>query len=176
MRAPGTPDQHYIPREDVDMTRLSRTAHVTHCPYKGDASYWTIRGKGREVENGVWSYEAPFEAMTPIGGYLAFYQDRVDPIEESGPPPLDPRRRHLAGPDPSHRLHPGVSGARGVGMARGRARLASRLGVYALGVLVAVLAWTGGLVGALWLYYALAVSPCADPPPGLESAPRRRLP
>ena len=82
MRAPGTPDQHYIPREDVDMTRLSRTAHVTHCPYKGDASYWTIRGKGREVENGVWSYEAPFDAMAPIGGYLAFYQDRVDPIEE----------------------------------------------------------------------------------------------
>ena len=82
MRAPGTPDQHYIPREDVDMTRLSRTAHVTHCPYKGDASYWTIRGKAREVENGAWSYEAPFEGMTPIGGYLAFYQDRVDPIEE----------------------------------------------------------------------------------------------
>ncbi len=59
MRAPGTPDQQYIPREDVDMTRLSRTTHATHCPYKGDASYWTIRGKGREVPNGVWSYEAP---------------------------------------------------------------------------------------------------------------------
>ena len=82
MRAPGTPDQQYIPREDVDMTRLSRTTHATHCPYKGDASYWTIRGKGREVPNGVWSYEAPYEAMAPIKGHLAFYTDRVDPLEE----------------------------------------------------------------------------------------------
>jgi uncharacterized protein (DUF427 family) len=83
MRAPGTADQQYIPREDVDMSRLTRTTHSTHCPYKGDASYWTIRGGGgRGVENGVWSYEAPFEAMAPIKGHLAFYQDRVDPIEE----------------------------------------------------------------------------------------------
>lgn len=82
MRAPGTPDQQYIPREDVDMAQLSRTTHVTHCPYKGDASYWTIRGNGREVENGVWSYEAPFETMAPIKGHLAFYSDRVDALEE----------------------------------------------------------------------------------------------
>ena len=76
------PAVQYIPREDVDMTRLSRTTHATHCPYKGDASYWTIRGKGREVSNGVWSYEAPYEAMAPIKGHLAFYADRVDPLEE----------------------------------------------------------------------------------------------
>src|SRR5512144_2702906 len=79
MRAPGTPDVQYIPREDVDMARLSRTAHVTHCPYKGDASYWTIRRSGGgEVENGVWSYETPYERMAPIKGLLAFYADRVD--------------------------------------------------------------------------------------------------
>jgi uncharacterized protein (DUF427 family) len=83
MRAPGAPDVQYIPREDVSMARLSRTTHVTHCPYKGDASYWTIRGGGgREVENGVWSYETPFEAMAPIKGHLAFYADRVEVIEE----------------------------------------------------------------------------------------------
>lgn len=83
MRAPGTPDVQYIPREDVDMTRLSRTAHVTHCPYKGNASYWTIRGSGgREVENGVWSYETPYERMAAIEGHLAFYAERVDAIEE----------------------------------------------------------------------------------------------
>ena len=82
MRAPGTADQQYIPREDVNMTRLQRTTHHTHCPYKGDASYWTIQGQGRVVENGVWSYETPLASMTPIAGYLAFYQDRVDPIEE----------------------------------------------------------------------------------------------
>jgi uncharacterized protein (DUF427 family) len=82
MRAPGTPDQQYIPREDVNMARLLPTSHHTHCPYKGDASYWSIQGEGRVVENGVWSYETPLPAMAPIAGYLAFYQDRVDPIEE----------------------------------------------------------------------------------------------
>jgi uncharacterized protein (DUF427 family) len=82
MRAPGTPDVQYIPREDVDMARLVRTSHVTHCPYKGDAAYWSIRSGGRTVENAVWSYESPYEAMAPIKGHLAFYQDRVDAIEQ----------------------------------------------------------------------------------------------
>ena len=85
MRAPGTPDQQYIPREDVDMTRLVRTQLVTHCPYKGDASYWSIRSGPRTVENAVWSYETPYDDMTPITGYLAFYGDRVDAIEERPP-------------------------------------------------------------------------------------------
>ena len=88
MRAPGTPDQQYIPRDDVDMTRLVRTAHATHCPYKGDASYWTIQSP-RTVENAVWSYEAPHDDMASISGYLAFYPDRVDSIEER--PPDSPR-------------------------------------------------------------------------------------
>ena len=48
MRAPGTPDQQYIPRADVDMTRLVRTELVTHCPYKGDASYYTVTAGGLE--------------------------------------------------------------------------------------------------------------------------------
>lgn len=92
MRAPGTPAVQYIPRDDVDMTRLARTAHVTHCPYKGDAAYWTIRAGGRTVENAVWSYEAPRAEMAPIAGHLAFYADRVDAIEEhprGGPPAAD---------------------------------------------------------------------------------------
>ena len=82
MRAPGTPDVQYIPRDDVDMASLIRTSHVTHCPYKGDASYWSIRSGSRTVDNAVWSYEAPFDAMTAIKGHLAFYADRVDSIEE----------------------------------------------------------------------------------------------
>jgi uncharacterized protein (DUF427 family) len=88
MRAPGTPDQQYIPRGDVDMARLVRTDLVTHCPYKGDASYWSIQSP-RPVENAVWSYETPHDDMTSIAGYLAFYPDRVDAIEER---PLDPPR------------------------------------------------------------------------------------
>jgi len=82
MRAPGTPDVQYIPREDVDMTRLQRTRHVTHCPYKGDASYWSIRSGPRTLNNAVWSYESPYEAMAQIKGHLAFYADRVDSIDE----------------------------------------------------------------------------------------------
>jgi len=87
MRAPGTPDVQYIPRDDVDMRALIRTELVTHCPYKGDAAYWSIRSARGTVENAVWSYEAPLDRMAPITGHLAFYADRVDAIEELPPGP-----------------------------------------------------------------------------------------
>jgi uncharacterized protein (DUF427 family) len=73
----------YIPRADADTSLLKPTAHSTHCPYKGDASYFTIASGGRSAENAVWSYEHPFPAMAEIAGYLAFYPDRVDTIEET---------------------------------------------------------------------------------------------
>jgi uncharacterized protein (DUF427 family) len=82
MRAPGTPDVQYVPRDDVDMTRLIRSEHTTHCPYKGDASYWSIRTGRRVVNDAVWSYEVPYPDMAAIAGHLAFYPDRVDAIEE----------------------------------------------------------------------------------------------
>ena len=82
MRAPGTADVQYIPRADVDMGRLVPTAHATHCPYKGAASYWSIRTGARVVENAVWSYEAPYPDVQAIAGHLAFYPDRVDAIEQ----------------------------------------------------------------------------------------------
>ncbi len=82
MRAPGSPDVQYIPREDVDMVLLTRTTHATYCPYKGDAAYWSIRSGPRTVENAVWGYESPYEQVAPIKGHLAFYADRVDAIEE----------------------------------------------------------------------------------------------
>src|SRR5438132_247418 len=50
---------YYFPRRDVRMDLLERTDHRTHCPHKGDASYWTIRIGDRRVENAVWSYEQP---------------------------------------------------------------------------------------------------------------------
>jgi uncharacterized protein (DUF427 family) len=78
------PAVYYIPREDADMTALERTAHSTYCPYKGDASYYSIKADGRSSVNAVWSYEAPYEAMASIKGYLAFYPDRVDGIREAG--------------------------------------------------------------------------------------------
>jgi uncharacterized protein (DUF427 family) len=72
----------YIPRADTDMSLLKATDHRTHCPYKGDASYFTIEAGGRNAENAVWSYEQPFPAMAEIKEYLAFYPNRVDTIEE----------------------------------------------------------------------------------------------
>ena len=73
----------YIPRGDADMSLLKPTDHHTHCPYKGDASYFSIIADGRSAENAVWSYEQPFPAVGEIKEYLAFYPDRVDAIEES---------------------------------------------------------------------------------------------
>jgi uncharacterized protein (DUF427 family) len=71
----------YIPRGDAQMTLFERTAHSTHCPYKGDASYYSIKTGGRVAENAIWSYETPYPAMKEIAGYLAFYPNRVDKIE-----------------------------------------------------------------------------------------------
>ena len=76
------PAVQYIPREDADAALLKRTERSTHCPYKGDASYYSIEAGGRRAENAIWSYETPFPAMAEIAGHLAFYPDRVDRIEE----------------------------------------------------------------------------------------------
>lgn len=71
----------YIPREDAQMAMFTRTTNSTHCPYKGDAAYYTIKVGDKEAENAIWSYETPFPAMKEIEGHLAFYTNRVDTIE-----------------------------------------------------------------------------------------------
>ncbi len=71
----------YFPREDVAMEYLSRTERSTHCPYKGDAAYYTILMDGQFAENAVWTYEAPYPAMEAIGAHLAFYSDKVELYE-----------------------------------------------------------------------------------------------
>ena len=73
----------YLPRSDVKMERLERTSHSTHCSFKGDASYFSIKGAARG-ENAVWSYEQPFDEVFAIKDRLAFYPDRVDSIEAIG--------------------------------------------------------------------------------------------
>jgi uncharacterized protein (DUF427 family) len=75
------PAVQYIPRRDVDMAALRRSEHTTYCPYKGDASYYSIPAGGDRSVNAVWTYESPFEAMTQIKDYVAFYPDRVDEIK-----------------------------------------------------------------------------------------------
>jgi uncharacterized protein (DUF427 family) len=75
------PAVNYVPREDANMSLLARTERVTHCPYKGDANYFSVVAGGKTVENAIWTYETPFPAMTEITGHLAFYPDKVK-IEE----------------------------------------------------------------------------------------------
>jgi len=65
---------YYIPREDAKMDRLERTAHSTHCPFKGDAAYFSLKNG---PENAVWSYERPYDEMKIIKEHLAFYPDKV---------------------------------------------------------------------------------------------------
>lgn len=71
----------YFPRQDVTMAFLSRTDRSTHCPYKGDASYFTVLMDGEFADNAVWSYEEPYPAMEEIRGRLAFYPDKVEVYE-----------------------------------------------------------------------------------------------
>jgi uncharacterized protein (DUF427 family) len=80
LREASYPAVQYIPRRDVDMAALVRSEHTTYCPYKGDASYYSIPAGGDRSLNAVWTYESPFEAMAQIGDYVAFYPDRVDGI------------------------------------------------------------------------------------------------
>ncbi|MBV9262504.1 MAG: DUF427 domain-containing protein [Pseudolabrys sp.] len=75
------PVVQYIPRGDADMSLLQPTSHHTHCPYKGEASYFTVAVDGKTTQNAVWSYPTPFPAVKEIEGHLAFYPDRVDKIE-----------------------------------------------------------------------------------------------
>jgi uncharacterized protein (DUF427 family) len=71
----------YIPRKDVDFKLLERTAHTSHCPYKGDASYYSIVPGGERSANAVWSYETPYRSVAQIKEHVAFYPTRVDAIE-----------------------------------------------------------------------------------------------
>jgi uncharacterized protein (DUF427 family) len=82
LREAGYRAVQYIPRRDVDMTLLERSAHLTYCPYKGDCAYFSIPSGGERAINAVWSYEAPYDAVAAIRDCLAFYPERVDAIEE----------------------------------------------------------------------------------------------
>jgi len=71
---------YYIPRKDVKTERLLRTPKKTHCPFMGDATYYSLRKGGEDV---VWSYEHPYDEMVAIKGRLAFYPDKVEVIAEN---------------------------------------------------------------------------------------------
>lgn len=82
LREASYPPAAYLPRAEIDMTRLERSDHTTWCPYKGEASYFHLRLKdGSRIENAVWTYETPFPAVAAIENALAVYPNKVDAID-----------------------------------------------------------------------------------------------
>ena len=72
------PAVQYVPLADVDPAVLERTDHSTYCPYKGDASYYSLVVDGDTHDNSVWTYEEPYDAVSEIAGHAAFYPNVVD--------------------------------------------------------------------------------------------------
>jgi uncharacterized protein (DUF427 family) len=72
------PPVQYVPIDDVDPAVLERTDHATYCPYKGDAGYYSIVTDGDRADNAVWTYEAPYDAVSEIAGHVAFYPEQVE--------------------------------------------------------------------------------------------------
>ena len=74
----GLPTRYYLPREDVRTDLLRPTDTATHCPYKGDASYWSAQVSGQTYDDVVWSYERPIPGAEGITGLMCFYPERVE--------------------------------------------------------------------------------------------------
>ncbi len=83
LRESTYPAVQYVPLDAIDPRFLKRTETSTYCPYKGDASYYSVVTDEGEVTDAVWTYEDPYEAVVAIKGYVAFYADRVQVSTES---------------------------------------------------------------------------------------------
>jgi uncharacterized protein (DUF427 family) len=89
---------YYFPEADVRVDLLEESDHTTYCPFKGDASYWSVKVDDKVAENAVWSYPEPIDSCPPIAGYLAFYWRMMDHwYEEEEEVFVHPR-------DPYHRI------------------------------------------------------------------------
>lgn len=84
LREGPLPPAYYFPRGDVRMDLLHATRHRTYCPFRGNASYWTLGVGERTAENAAWSYEEPYEDANEIKSHVAFYRERMDSIAEEG--------------------------------------------------------------------------------------------
>ena len=72
----------YFPRDDIAMAFQDETDHSSHCPHKGDASYFSIITKSQTLKNAAWSYEAPHEEVSRIKDHLAFYASDTVTVEQ----------------------------------------------------------------------------------------------
>lgn len=73
----------YIPLADVERSLIEPSEHVSYCPFKGEASYYSVPTLGERGENVIWEYREPYQAVGEIAGHVAFYADRVDVREHS---------------------------------------------------------------------------------------------
>ncbi len=89
---------YYFPEEDLRTDLLEPSDHTSHCPWKGDASYWSVRVGDRVAENAVWGYERPLEDAPPLLGYRALYWNSMDEWFEEDEPAIVHAR------DPYHRV------------------------------------------------------------------------
>jgi uncharacterized protein (DUF427 family) len=84
LREADYPPVRYIPLTDVDRTLLAPSDKSTYCPFKGEASYWSITTEPGPGQDAVWFYDEPYAAVEPIRDHVAFYADRVDITVEAG--------------------------------------------------------------------------------------------
>jgi uncharacterized protein (DUF427 family) len=82
LREADYPLVHYIPLDDLDRSLIQETDHESYCPFKGDASYYSIPVGGERSVNAIWTYRDPHAAVAQIKDHVAFYPDRVDAISE----------------------------------------------------------------------------------------------
>jgi uncharacterized protein (DUF427 family) len=78
LREAGYAPVQYIPLEDVNRELLTPSDHESYCPFKGEASYYSIPTAGELGVNAIWEYREPYEAVGEIRGHIAFYADRVE--------------------------------------------------------------------------------------------------
>jgi uncharacterized protein (DUF427 family) len=86
----ASPPTVYLPREDVDESVLARASGVSHCEWKGAATYWDVVLDDRRIAQAAWSYEEPYAAFESLRGWIAFYPGRV--ACRLGDEPVQPQR------------------------------------------------------------------------------------
>lgn len=86
----GLPTRYYLPRDDIDMERLIPSETTSHCPFKGDAHYWSASVGGTVVADVAWSYPTPVPDRADIAGLVCFFDERVERITVDGVPVARP--------------------------------------------------------------------------------------
>lgn len=81
LREANYPPVYYIPIGDIRPDAIEPTQHSTYCPFKGEASYWSLSAGGKHADNALWAYLSPYDEVAQIKSYAAFYSSKVDAIE-----------------------------------------------------------------------------------------------